>query len=668
MLHLPFRRTPYLACAMVVSLAAMAARAEPTASVVRSAHDGPWSAASTWEGARLPAAGAVVQVRPGHIVIYDLPQSPILRAVHIAGTLTFAPDRDTVLCAALVKVQDGDDINDGGSECGVHHAAAEASPGKATLQIGTLDRPIDAGHTAIIRLTYLDGLDPTAYPALLCCGGRLEFNGAPMTRTWVKLGETAAAGSATIRLAEAVNGWRTGDHVILTATTRQSKEKKTFKPSVKDASQTEERAIVAIDATNSRLTLDRPLQFDHLGSGDYRGEIANLSRNVVVESADPAGVRGHTMIHHGSLASIRYAEFRHLGKAGELGRYSLHFHLCGDSIRGSSVVGASIWDSANRWITVHGTNDLVVRDCVGYRSEGHGFFLEDGTETDNLFDRNLAVDAFSHAPLKDQVFSFDQNDGAGFWWANSANAFTRNAAVECDEYGYFFQAPGTAAASLTKLVRRPDGTREATDIRTLPFLRFDGNESHTQRRHAFNLGGGVPFGPGVAGVGPDAAHPFVIRNTRLWDVHWAFHPVAPSVMVDRMDVYLADYAIWRPVYQDHAYRSVTLSQIHVNPEFTPVGKRPDEKAFPNTLHPVDDVPPVTVITDVRKRGQELLVRGVSTDNGAVRRVVVNGVDAAATAEGFAQWEATVPMAATLTAGAEDAAGNVEKTPHVYRVE
>ena len=44
-------------------------------------------------------------------------------------------------------------------------------------------------------------------------------------------------------------------------------------------------------------------------------------------------------------------------------------------MRGASVVGASIWDSGNRWITIHGTNYLVVRDCVGYRSLGHGFWL-----------------------------------------------------------------------------------------------------------------------------------------------------------------------------------------------------------------------------------------------------------------------------------------------------
>ena len=101
------------------------------------------------------------------------------------------------------------------------------------------------------------------------------------------------------------------------------------------------------------------------------------------------------MYHRGSAGSISYAEFRHLGKEGMLGRYSLHFHLCGDTMRGSSVIGASIWDSGNRWLTIHGTNYLVVRDCVGYRSIGHGFFLEDGTEVYNVLDRNLAVQALA---------------------------------------------------------------------------------------------------------------------------------------------------------------------------------------------------------------------------------------------------------------------------------
>src|SRR5262249_20677131 len=158
--------------------------------------------------------------------------------------------------------------------------------------------------------------------------------------------------------------------------------------------------IQAIDGT--KVTLDRTLEVDHLGDGLYRGEVANLSRNVIVESAN-LQERGHTMYHRYSAGAISYSEFRHLGKEGVLGRYSLHYHLVGDTMRGSYVLGASIWDSGNRWLTIHGTNYLVARDNVGYGSKGHGFFLEDGTEVYNVLDRNLAVGARPTKRLPKQV-------------------------------------------------------------------------------------------------------------------------------------------------------------------------------------------------------------------------------------------------------------------------
>src|SRR5207244_11353987 len=109
--------------------------------------------------------------------------------------------------------------------------------------------------------------------------------------------------------------------------------------------QTEERTIKAVEG--DRITLDQPLKFEHLGVGDYRGDVANLSRNVVVESADRK-MRGHTMYHRGSSGSVAYAEFRRLGQEGVLGRYSLHVHLCGDPMRRSSGIGPSLRDCYHR--------------------------------------------------------------------------------------------------------------------------------------------------------------------------------------------------------------------------------------------------------------------------------------------------------------------------------
>jgi hypothetical protein len=539
------------AAALIAILAgALAPSSLRAADLVRSAHSGPWSAPATWEGGRVPGAGARVQVRPGHVVTYDLRAEHAIRSLHVAGTLTFAPERDTRLDVGLLKVQPGDDASENGFDCDAHLSAVHPGTPQPALEVGTADRPIAAGHTALIRLVYVDGLDRESCPAIVCCGGRMDFHGAPRSRTWVKLGATARKGDDTLTLAEPVAGWRVGDHVIVTATHLTHDDGRGRRS-------TEERAVKAV--AGDRLTLDRPLDDEHLGSGDYRGEVANLSRNAIVESADPAGVRGHTMVHRGSAGSIRYAEFRHLGKEGVLGKYALHFHLCGDTMRGSSVVGASIWDSGNRWLVIHGTNYLVVRDCVGYRSIGHGFFLEDGTEVHNVLDRNLAVQALRGKPLPKQALPFDRNEGAGFWWANSRNTFTRNVTCENGRYGYRFEATRTSSFNLTLPVEQADGGRKPTDVRTLPFVRFEDNEAHCDGLYGLNLGEGVDR------VGPDARHPFVIRHTKIWEIHYAFRPQSPCVLVDDMRIHRAAYGVYHPNYDRHVYRDLLISETNEEP-------------------------------------------------------------------------------------------------------
>ena len=232
----------------------------------------------------------------------------------------------------------------------------------------------------------------------------MDLHGAPMSRTWVKLGANAEAGAKTLTLAEPVEGWRVGDEVIVTPSKvheRRGRDPKEYQNQMG----TEERRIARIDGAT--IELDKPLVEARSGTGEFRCEIANLSRNVIVESADPAGVRGHTMYHANSQGGISYARFAHLGKEGVLGRYAIHFHLCGDTMRGSQVLGVAIVDSANRWVTIHGTEYLIVRDCVGYKSAGHGFYLEDATEIYNLLDRNLAVQANRAKSLPKQALPFD---------------------------------------------------------------------------------------------------------------------------------------------------------------------------------------------------------------------------------------------------------------------
>jgi hypothetical protein len=619
----------------------------------------------TWEGGSIPTQAARVQIRAGHTVTYDLDSARAMRFIHVAGVLTFAADRNTRLDVGLLKIEQGENAGEDGFDCDAHASSVDPALPVPALLVGSPERPIGSGWTATIRLVWFEDQDRQTCPAMVCCGGRMEIHGAAMSRTWVKLGQTAKKGDGTVLLAEAVSGWRVGDHIIVTATQTHNngRERGTLRPGANGRqAYTEERTITAI--RDQSLTLDRPLAQNHEVRGEYRGEVANLSRNVIVESADPTGVRGHTMYHRGSSGSISYAEFRHLGKEGVLGKYSLHFHLVGASMRGSSVVGASIWDSGNRWITIHGTNYLVVRDCVGYRSVGHGFYLEDGSEAYNVLDRNLAVQAFSGKPLPGQFLPFDRNDGAGFWWANSQSSFTRNVAVECDRYGYRYEATPDSNGHLIRPVRQQAGAVKDVDIRTLPFVRFDRNEAHTQLY-------GMNMGEGAGGIGPDETHPFVIKDMKVWDCLWSFQPGAPSIAIDGIDIARSKYGIYLPRFdaliQPYGHMKVkgvnTTGVLPASPTAVPGEQAP----FPT---PADDRPPYSIITSMlRTADGRVTVRGTTADNGEVKRVLVNGHEARPLAPNFLEWEVALDADSQdkVTALAADTAGNTEAQPHVARI-
>src|SRR5437868_6704965 len=86
----------------------------------RSAQSGPWSKADTWEDGVIPGAKAKVQIREGHTVTYDLASSPLIRFIHLAGTLTFARDRDTCLDVCLIKIEPGHTATENGADCDAH--------------------------------------------------------------------------------------------------------------------------------------------------------------------------------------------------------------------------------------------------------------------------------------------------------------------------------------------------------------------------------------------------------------------------------------------------------------------------------------------------------------------------------------------------------------------
>ncbi|MBK9250520.1 MAG: hypothetical protein IPM70_01000 [Proteobacteria bacterium] len=240
---------------------------------------------------------------------------------------------------------------------------------------------------------------------------------------------------------------------------------------------------------------------------DERGEVGLLTRNIKIQASEDAAQTykgGHIMAMVTSKMFIEGVEVSRMGQHMELARYPFHWHLVGDA-KGQYIRNASIHDTFNRCVTVHGTHNLRVENNVTYNTVGHCFFLEDGIETGNQFVRNLAIQTKCH-PTKDCVptnlaangdndypyekrlevrkISFGAKDTllpsdntvASYWITNPDNTYIDNVAAGSDENGFWVSLP-----------EHPNGAFLGTDQskntwpRRTPFREFKGNVAHSNR-------------------------------------------------------------------------------------------------------------------------------------------------------------------------------------------
>jgi len=215
--------------------------------------------------------------------------------------------------------------------------------------------------------------------------------------------------------------------------------------------------------------LQTQLACSHIGSNTENAitsHVALLSRNVIISSEDEVN-RGSVNFFHGSYGYIKYAQFDKLGPKEVLARYPIHFHHMKDSSRGIEVIGNSITYSDNRWITIHDSNGILVKNNVGYISQGHGFFLEDGNEFDNVFEKNIGI------ITKPELIRTDGGSSA-FWTMNPINAYRDNIAVNSQYWGFFF-------AISNEEVDLPN-TDKQVNLRSLPSLEFEGNTAYNNQQ------------------------------------------------------------------------------------------------------------------------------------------------------------------------------------------
>lgn len=165
---------------------------------------------------------------------------------------------------------------------------------------------------------------------------------------------------------------------------------------------------------------------------------------------------GHMMFRYGASVTIDGVEISKMSTPanfGSLGRYAVHWHLAGHPrtwtdylykndkygtsqekyTRDACLANCSNYCSFSRWVTVHGTSEVIVKNNVFFGAFGSGIFVEDGTELFNEFDHNLCVynvtarpDTYINTvPLYPNVSS-DSSVPSIIWLKNNQNRVLRN--------------------------------------------------------------------------------------------------------------------------------------------------------------------------------------------------------------------------------------------------
>ncbi|XP_076825074.1 fibrocystin-L-like [Clavelina lepadiformis] len=411
-----------------------------------------WSSVFTWGGDSLPTDEDFVIIKMGQTVLLDT-HTAILKMLLIdGGELIFdeAEDANVSLRAENILI-----VNNGRLQVGTE---AEPYKGKAEIvmygQLRSKELPIYGEKTLGLR------------------SGTLDLHGRHIPNPWTVLAATADVGATQITLKLPAINWQAGDEVVIASTGTRHSQK-----------ENEKRKISAISSDLLTITFDSALEYKHLGvtevlddrtEVELRAEVGLLSRNVVFrgtndvawndeieaceagfqtgqfatqtcfqgrfgEEAGSDQFGGSIMIHSSEPnsgeveARIENIEVTYVGQAFRLGRYPIHFHLMGD-VSGMYVKRCAIHNTFNRAVTIHGTHHLLVDSNVVYNVMGGAFFIEDGIETGNVIQHNLAVFVRQSTSLL-----IDDITPAAYWVSNPNNTLRHNHAAGGTHFGFWYR-------------------------------------------------------------------------------------------------------------------------------------------------------------------------------------------------------------------------------------
>ena len=247
--------------------------------------------------------------------------------------------------------------------------------------------------------------------------------------------------------------WTVGDEIVIVSSRVNWNE-------------AEKRTITAISGDGLTITLNRSLNYPHVGSvetytrntdnktwtADLRAEVGLLTHNVKIQGdagSESGGYGGHIMAMYNSTINGSNIELYRMGQKAILARYPWHWHMLHEFGAGQYLKNSSVHRSFNRAVTIHGTSYVNVENNFFYDHIGHGVFLEDGSERYNTIINNVVL--LSKRPQEgeeltpsDNQFNEAQNrTPSSFWITNPNNIFEGNVAAGTQGTGYWFALPKT---------------------------------------------------------------------------------------------------------------------------------------------------------------------------------------------------------------------------------
>jgi hypothetical protein len=357
--------------------------------------------------------------------VVTLPPDSTWDAIEVAGTLAVSRTHDTTVRFIHLIILPGGRLDVG----------TEADPVLTKVELVVRDVPIDTSR------------DPFQW-------GNGIINFGTQTRVgeyktpFVELSEDAPAGATTLTLASVPTGWQVGDELLL-PDMRQA-------GAVRGAPVGRESPVRIAAIAGNVVTLSKGLDFAHASVTDpdgglvLRPRVANLSRNIVVRSENPHGVRGHTAnVGHTTSWDVRGNQFIGMGRTrneardstsadlshigtNQIARYADHDHHAESSLAvRRSVANSYVGVGPVSWAkVVHATHDTVVEDNVCVDFQGGCFVSEDGYEVRNVFRRNVA--AYSSGNGRPAQRNVQEDcpgcEGSGFWFRGLHNLIEDNEA------------------------------------------------------------------------------------------------------------------------------------------------------------------------------------------------------------------------------------------------